>query len=142
MSDSKRLQCLLITPFSGEFPSIRRFIAESLREIGVEPILLEETAKTGVTIVEAVQQAIERADFVIADLTGNNPNVMYELGFAHALRKPVLLMVQDGAGPILSDISGYIYLVYKPTHPDKLRLQLQRWVSSYLGEGKRRHGDE
>ncbi len=33
---------------------------------------------------------IDRADLIVCDLTGLNPNVMYELGVAHALAKPVI----------------------------------------------------
>jgi nucleoside 2-deoxyribosyltransferase len=35
-----------------------------------------------------------RADLIVADLTGRNPNVFYELGYAHALGKRTLLLTQ------------------------------------------------
>lgn len=46
-------------------------------------------------IMDDVADEIRRADVVIADLTGQNANVFYEVGFAHALDKPVLLMAQS-----------------------------------------------
>jgi hypothetical protein len=39
-------------------------------------------------ILVDIWQSINGADFVIADITGRNPNVLYELGIAHALAKP------------------------------------------------------
>ena len=38
---------------------------------------------------------ISDADLVVADLTGLNANVMYEVGVAHALRKPTLVVTQE-----------------------------------------------
>lgn len=45
-------------------------------------------------IMDVVRENIRKAGLIIADMTGNNPNVFYELGFAHALGKPVILITQ------------------------------------------------
>ena len=50
-------------------------------------------------IIENVLAAICEAKVVIADLTGQNPNVFYEVGVAHAIGAPVLLLTQS-----LSDV--------------------------------------
>ena len=134
-NDTKR--CLLVTPYSAEFHSLRRLIADALRESGIELVLLEENMIAGRPTVEPVQLAIERADFIIADLTGSNPNVMYEVGFAHALGKPVLPIVQHRVERVPSDMSGYLYLVYDPSKPDELRRNIQFWASRYVSKEKR-----
>jgi hypothetical protein len=46
-------------------------------------------------IMDDVKAAIDKADLVIADLSGQNPNVFYEVGIAHTLGKPVLLLSQS-----------------------------------------------
>ena len=46
-------------------------------------------------IMEDIRRSIERARLVIADLTGRNPNVFYEVGIAHTLSKEVLLLSQS-----------------------------------------------
>jgi hypothetical protein len=46
-------------------------------------------------VMEDVKAAIETADLVIADLSGQNPNVFYEVGIAHTLGKQVLLLSQS-----------------------------------------------
>jgi len=46
-------------------------------------------------ILKDIIQSIHNSDLVIADLSGLNPNVFYELGLAHALRKNVILLTQD-----------------------------------------------
>ena len=138
-SETKGLRYLLITPFSEEFQFLRQLIDDALKEVEIEPILMEETLAVGTPIVESVQQAIGRADVIIADLTGSNPNVMYEVGFAHALRKPILILVQHVIGHVPSDMAGYLYFVYDPSKPDELRRTIHAWAVRYLSE--RRHGE-
>ena len=47
------------------------------------------------SILTQIYSGIKRADFLIADLTGNSSNVFYEIGYAHALGKEVILLAQD-----------------------------------------------
>jgi len=42
-----------------------------------------------------IWEQVLRADLIIADLTGRNPNVFYELGYAHALHKNSILITQS-----------------------------------------------
>ena len=46
-------------------------------------------------IMDDITNSIRRARLIIADLTGRNANVFYEVGIAHALNKQVLLMTQS-----------------------------------------------
>jgi hypothetical protein len=43
-------------------------------------------------IIDQIWNGIHNARVLVAELTGRNPNVLYELGLAHALRKPVVLV--------------------------------------------------
>lgn len=136
MKESKSIRCFITTPFSEDFRNIRRIIADALRDVEIEPIMFEETIPLGTTIFEAVQQVIERADLIIADLTRSNPNVLYEVGYAHALSKPILFIVQREVGRVPSDIAGYLYLVYEPSRPDELKRAIWTWVTRYMSKGE------
>jgi hypothetical protein len=46
-------------------------------------------------IIQEIWSAIVHAEVVIADCTGRNPNVFYEIGIAHTLGKNTLLITQD-----------------------------------------------
>lgn len=59
-----------------------------------------------------IYTAILNSSFVIADLTGRNPNVMYELGIAHVLGKPALNVTQESTENIPFDISTIQTRVY------------------------------
>lgn len=107
-------------------------VAEALREIGVEPIFADALMTAGWSPAESARREIGRADIVIADLTEKNENVMYELGYAHALKKPVLPLIQEGAVRVPADLGGYFFIVYDPSDPEKLRHYVQKWVDQYL----------
>ena len=57
-------------------------------------------------ILQDIVEGIYRADVIIADLTGLNPNVFYELGLAHAMNKKVIIITQD-ISELPFDIKSY-----------------------------------
>ena len=57
-------------------------------------------------ILQDIVEGIFNADVVIADLTGLNPNVFYELGLAHAMNKKVIIITQD-INELPFDIKSY-----------------------------------
>jgi len=63
------------------------------------------------SILERIYGEIERADIVVAELTGRNPNVFYETGYAHGLGKPVILATRS-TGDIPFDLRHYPHVVY------------------------------
>ncbi len=63
-------------------------------------------------IMEVVAERIQRADVVIGDISGSNPNVLYEIGQAHANNKQTILIMRAG-GDIPFDLRAYNVLVYE-----------------------------
>jgi hypothetical protein len=63
------------------------------------------------SILERIYAQIESADIVIAEMTGRNPNVFYEAGYAHGLGRPVVLLTQS-ADDIPFDLRHYPHVVY------------------------------
>jgi nucleoside 2-deoxyribosyltransferase len=82
----------------------------------------------GGSIEQTIRQMIERSDFVIADLTGNNPNVMYEIGLAQGVGKSVLPIVQESERQVPAHMAGMIYLLYDPKKPDNMIQYVLSWV--------------
>jgi hypothetical protein len=65
-------------------------------------------------IMDDIRRSIERARVVVADLTGRNPNVFYEVGIAHTLNKDVLLLAQS-MSDVPFDLRHRRVLVYECT---------------------------
>ncbi len=62
-------------------------------------------------IIEDIQEMINNSDFLLADLTNRNPNVFYELGLAHSIYKPVILITQKSED-VPFDIKHIRYIRY------------------------------
>lgn len=62
-------------------------------------------------ILKQVYDQIAKADIIIAEMTGRNPNVFYETGYAHALNKQVILLTQN-SDDIPFDLKHYPHIVY------------------------------
>jgi Nucleoside 2-deoxyribosyltransferase len=78
------------------------------------------------TILERIYNQIAKADMLVADMTGRNPNVFYEVGYAHALGKRVILLTQR-ADDIPFDLKQHTHVVYGGSITT-LKAELIKWV--------------
>jgi len=74
---------------------LRFVIQPACQECGYKPLRADHIAEPGIITAQVIQHTIDAA-MVVADLTGRNPNVFYELAIRHALRKPYLQIIQRG----------------------------------------------
>ncbi len=123
--------CFVIMPFSPEFDGIWRYlIGPTVRHAGDDCTRADDVFRPGV-IIDDILDLIRRSDYMIADLTSRNANVFYELGVAHALAKPVILLTQDEReNPF--DVRHQRMIVYKDSAQGavKLREDLRRAIES------------
>jgi nucleoside 2-deoxyribosyltransferase len=66
-------------------------------------------------IMDDVIQSIRSSALIVADVTPDNANVFYELGFAHAIGKPTILLSDKKRERLPFDISGFRTLFYDNT---------------------------
>ncbi len=129
--------CVVITPFERRFDAVRNTVIGLLKEMDVRPITVDNQPQPmlpGMAVPDSITRAIQKADLIIADITGSNPNVMYEVGFAYALRKPVLLIVGSGQEDIPFDLRGQLFFVYEPDRvaADKnLEFAVRTWAERH-----------
>jgi hypothetical protein len=84
-------------------------------------------------VIVDVWSCIASALIIIADCTGKNPNVFYELGMAHTLGKQVILVAQQDAD-VPSDIRHIRYLRYRASAPKTFEDQLFRTLRELAAE--------
>src|SRR5215208_1606209 len=100
----------VLMPFAQEFDDVyRRGIKRACDEAGIECQRVDEQHFMN-SIVEHLYKQIERADIVIADMTGQNPNVYYEAGYAMAMHKPIIFVSQELDIPF--DLRHYPHILY------------------------------
>jgi hypothetical protein len=84
-------------------------------------------------VMQSVWEGINRARLVVADLTERNANVFYELGIAHTLGKPVIMLSQsiDFVPFDLRHLRCIVY-TYTPRGADQLEQALERTIKTVL----------
>ena len=84
----------VLMPLSKEFdPVYSDFIKPVLEDAGFDVLRADDIRSTQ-NVMRDIFEAITKSDLIVADLTGSNANVFYELGIAHALKRPVILLTQ------------------------------------------------
>ena len=90
---------------------------------------------TAQSVMSDIWNAINSCRIVIADCTGRNPNVFYEIGMAHTLGKPVILISQN-KDDIPFDIQYIRYLIYEftPRGMSEFEKKLTSTIESELSD--------
>lgn len=103
--------CFVLMPFSSDFNDIYEFgIKGACADAGFYCERVDEQVFHG-SMLERIYSQISRSDILIADMTGKNPNVFYEVGYAHALGKNVILLTSI-AEDIPFDLKHFPHIVY------------------------------
>lgn len=119
----------VLMPFSKEFQDTYELgIKSACQEAGaycerVDEQFFEES------ILERLYNQISKADIIVSDMTGKNPNVFYETGYAHALNKRVMLVTKE-VDDIPFDLKHYPHIVHNGSIK-KLKTDLEakiRWA--------------
>jgi hypothetical protein len=110
-------KCFVIQPFDGaEFDDLyREVLVPAINEAGLDPYRVDKDPHTDV-LIDAIEEGIAESRVCLAEITTNNPNVWYELGYASALRKPVVMITQEKrVGNFPFDVRHRSIIEYKTT---------------------------
>jgi hypothetical protein len=82
-------------------------------------------------ITDQIISAIERADVLVADISGSNPNVLFELGYGDALNKPIIVLNQE-VDKTPFDIKDWRQIIYSAEDLTQLRETLILFLTGSL----------
>lgn len=133
--------CFIACPI-GDKESKERANSDFLLESIIEPVvnskfkversdLITSTNK----ITDEIIDRLTRSELVIVDLSTHNPNVFYELGYRHALERPVITMInKDDHIPF--DVSSYRTIYYSENYKDVIaaKEQLAETITTFSDE--------
>jgi len=121
-----RLKAFVIMPFREPFDTLyKEVIKEEASSLGFQINRVDEIAGPGI-VLDDIRRQIEESHVVIAEISLPNPNVFYELGYAHALGKPAVLLVRREEGhEIPFDLRGYRAIFYDDTIGGKNKVQAE-----------------
>jgi hypothetical protein len=121
-------------PFHDKFNDIYKFgIQGAAADVGAYAERVDEQLFTE-GILDRIFTQISKADVIVADMTGRNENVFYEVGYAHALDKIVLLLTQD-PNDIPFDLKHRPHTVYEGKI-DILKSELARKLQWAIAESR------
>lgn len=120
----------VLMPFNPKLDDIFETLKNTVKDVGFKCSRGDDSTLSQNILGHIVQQII-KARFVVAIITGRNPNVYYELGIAHALGKEVLL-VSETVDDIPFDIKSNRVLLYKSKND--LENNLKKWLIQTLAK--------
>ncbi len=123
-------QIFVIQPFGKESEAVFGLISSAAAQANV-PVFRADSITTGENITESIHQAIQSASLLIADVTNANPNVMYEVGFAQAQKKP-LILIASSSRAIPFDLAGFRVHIYDISNPAEFINRLSQTIQKAL----------
>jgi nucleoside 2-deoxyribosyltransferase len=130
----KRSFCFFIMPFTPESHFLYQYLKEHIEKT---PSIQCERADETVgetTLNEKIINYIRLSDVIIADCSGGNPNVFYELGFARCLDKEIIYITKDSISQAPSDIRDRDFIRYDTNKPKEFIELLDKTLKKIIFE--------
>lgn len=119
----EKSKAFVVMQFTEEFNNLYTQVIKPIcNGFDMECIRADECNNTGL-ILNDIIESIKEASIIIADITPNNPNVFYEVGYAHAINKPTILLSDRKREKLPFDVSGFRTIFYDNTIPGKTNIE-------------------
>lgn len=116
-----------------ELVDVHETVKEVFAEFGIRALRADEIQHQD-RITDLILEQIARSEFLFADLSGERPNVYYEVGYAHALGKRPILYRRSGT-PLHFDLS--VHNVPDYANVTELRRMLRERLAAITGRAAR-----
>lgn len=113
----------IVMQFTDEFNALyTEVIKPTCERYGLTAIRGDDIYTNGL-ILDDIVRSIQECFVIIADITPNNPNVFYEVGYAHGMGKATILLSDKKRDKLPFDISGFRTLFYDNTIGGKTAIE-------------------
>jgi hypothetical protein len=128
--ETVRPKLFVVMQFTEEYNNLYDEVIFPISEkLGFECIRADEYY-TSTPILSDIITSIEESTAIIAEITPDNPNVFYEIGYAHAIKKPTILLCDKKREKLPFDVSGFRTLFYENTIAGKSKVE--KSLTKYL----------
>ena len=113
-AETDKPEVFVVMHFGEPYDTLYRdVIAPVARDMDFAPYRADDVYHPGLVLQDIIQGLVE-SEVIVAEITPPNPNVFYELGYAHAMGKPTILLAERGRD-LPFDIRGYRCIFYDNT---------------------------
>lgn len=124
--------CFVVMPFGGTWdPYYTQIYEPAIQDSGLLSVRADDVFRAG-SILQDIVDLLSRSSVVLADISESNRNVHYELGLAHALGKPTVLVAPKNL-PLFFDIGQERMLTYDKDNPF-WGVELRQTITQALSE--------
>lgn len=124
-------ECFVVMQFTDEYNTLYAEVIKPVCEkFGYKVVRADEFYSSGL-IIDDITKSIQQTSLVIAEITPDNPNVFYEVGYAHGTAKPTILLCDKKREKLPFDVAGFRTIFYdnsiggKSTVEEQLRKHLE-----------------
>lgn len=132
-TESIQPECFVVMQFSAPYDDLYSDVIRPVcLKFGFEVNRVDDIYTPG-SIMDDIIRSIQKSAVVIADISPDNPNVFYEIGFAHGINKPTILLCNKTERAKLPfDVSGQRTILYDNTIGGKKNVEeaLERHLRS------------
>ena len=129
--------CFVIMPFASEFMPIFDSIRAAIERSTTYHCLRADSVPSVEPLQQKVRRLIDDSVLVIADVSGQNPNVFMELGLATARGKPIVAISRDPG--VLNSLQSAAQVIYDPSNLQDLETRLAVAARELTAEAQTGH---
>jgi len=132
------MHAFVMIPYQSPFEEVfNTAIKPAIETAGLTGTVVKDEHYVG-AIFEKIRDLIEQARLCIADVTGGNPNVMWEAAYSQAIGKPIVFIAQGTAQAIPFDVRHNRCIIYDltPKGLEHLRLEIAQTIAAVLKDEK------
>jgi hypothetical protein len=132
--ESVKPKLFVVMQFSDEYNAFYNDVIKPIsEEMGFECIRADEF-HSSTPILSDIIRSIKESSAIIAEITPDNPNVFYEIGFAHAIEKPTILICDRNRDKLPFDLSSFRTLFYENSIAGKSKVEssLKKYLENIL----------
>ena len=136
----RKIFAFVVMPFSDEYKNVYELaIKNACKDCNIFCQRLDEQIFAE-SMLNQIYTQLYKADFIIADMSGRNPNVFYEVGYAHGQNKNVIL-ITNNVEDIPFDFKHYQHIIYDKNNLNELKEKLTERIQFYIGSNDRSNMD-
>lgn len=120
---SEQPKAFIVMQFTEEFNSLYTEVIKPICEDYGYEVVRADNIYTNTQLIQDITTALRESSLVLADITPDNPNVYYEVGFAHALDKPTILLCDRARERLPFDVSGFRCIFYENSISGKAKVE-------------------